>query len=160
MQILRSLQPENRSSTKYIENSVHIWFLIVVYYLGHYFQVKEIDSCLVWSSTCQMPVSARKSEDWQFQCSTRYLRADCCELVNNSLDDFGKLQNVERIVLSEARSCSGQEDAKTGFDCHISDLTDLAAKLNHNLFDIITDIVCQCLRAKICKDCALRIRNS
>jgi hypothetical protein len=57
------------------------------------------------------------------------------------LDDFGKLQNVERIILIEVRSRSGQKDAKAGFDCCISDPTDLDAKLDHSLFDIITDIV-------------------
>jgi hypothetical protein len=57
------------------------------------------------------------------------------------LDDVGELSNVEIIILSEARCRSGQEDAKAGFDCRVSYPTDMAAKLDHNLFEIISDIV-------------------
>ena len=39
----------------------------------------------------------------------------------------------------------------------VSDPTDSAVKLSHNLFDIITD---KCWRADICKDSAKRIHNS
>jgi len=57
------------------------------------------------------------------------------------LDDVGELSNVEIIILSEARCRSAQEDAKAGFDCHVSDPTAMAAKLGHNLFEIDIDIV-------------------
>jgi hypothetical protein len=57
------------------------------------------------------------------------------------LDDVGELSNVEIIILSKARCRSGQEDAKAGFNCHVSDPTAMAAKLGHNLFEIDIDIV-------------------
>ena len=62
-------------------------------------------------------------------------------MLDTSLDDVGKHQNVESTVFFNMQYHEAHEDAIQDPDNVVADPTDLAVKLDSNWFNITPDIV-------------------